>query len=1112
MIPGLSGTLLSEDALEHAIPDALRGLLGEADRVRAERRLRAWHLPLRRELGPSAGARTIFDRLGVPLFSHLGYHISVSNTVVREPLPPMSVSATLRASRHLLAALVVTGWGGDPAAVWRHGVREAIAHEVRWCFCLTGFALRVVDSLRTYSRRYIEFELEVAIDHDQTFGVLWGLLRAGAMLGTPRDPRPLLERAIEISESQRMTVRSSLQSGVHDALTQLNRAFMTATRRRRRSCIDGSPGPDVFNESLIVIYRILFLLFAEARGLVPGWHPVYRDGYTIESLRQPIEVLPRPRGLWETIQSIARLAHRGCRIGQLQVTPFNGRLFSPIESPLADSVPLDDGAVRQALLALTTRPTPSGRQRIAYSDLGVEQLGGVYEGVLDREPSDTSGGSERRKATGTFYTPRSLTECLVRRTLAPLVDGKSSEEILRLKILDPAMGSGAFLVAACRHLASAYETALVGEGVMDRDDIDERDRADFRRTIAQRCLYGVDINPMAVQLARLSLWLATLAADRPLTFLDHRLRIGNSLIGASAADLARPPRPERRDGQRRRQALPLFDDPDSDLQLTHAVAVRHAIEIEPGHTLAQVRAKERALADLAANQSLARWKEACDAWCGTWFDTEDASGSRRGAAPFSALIDSIFGRPSLPNHVTAPIRARAQAIASRERFFHWSFEFPEVFICSGATGRAAGFDAIVGNPPWEMLRADSVNPAGRETLRQAVSSVTGFAHGSGIYTRQGNGHVNLYQLFLERMLQLLKPAGRLGVVLPSAFASDRGGAALRRALLRTTGIDTLISIENRAGIFPIHRSLRFLLLTSTQGRETTALPCRFGVMRADALDLLPDRGTAPETVVVPRTLIERLSGEDLTIPDIRTPLDVEILSQLAFHVPALGSREGWAISFGRELNATDDKKHFVSAADGARGLPVLEGKMLAPFVVNLQDVVFRISRRDASRLVDPDRTFVRTRLAYRDVASASNRLTLIAALVPPGVVTTHTLFCLKEDLPDDCQRFLCGMFNSFVANYLIRQRVGMHVTTALIAQLPMPRPRRSSHAFQEIAALSRTLEHRAVAAASSARLQALAAHLYGLSRTQFRHVLSTFPLVPEADRDQALRSFCDIVE
>src|SRR6185436_6824706 len=161
----------------------------------------------------------------------------------------------------------------------------------------------------------------------------------------------------------------------------------------------------------------------------------------------------QPAGVWETLQAIARLAHRGCRAGTLRVPPFNGRLFSPAHAPLADCLPLDDGAVRQALLALTTRPSPTGRVPIAYADLGVEQLGGVYERILDFEPAAPDGDirrltlvrAERRKTSGSYYTPRTLTELLVRRTLTPLVKDASPDDILSLRVLDPAMGSGAFL-------------------------------------------------------------------------------------------------------------------------------------------------------------------------------------------------------------------------------------------------------------------------------------------------------------------------------------------------------------------------------------------------------------------------------------------------------------------------------------------------------------------------------------------------------------------------------------------------------------------------------------------------------------------------------------------
>ena len=280
-----------------------------------------------------------------------------------------------------------------------------------------------------------------------------------------------------------------------------------------------------------MLYRVLFLLFAEARGLVPVWHPVYRDRYTIDSIVTTLLTGRRYRGVWLAINAISRLAHAGCTAGELKVTAFNGRLFSPAGTTAFDRERIDDEVMGKAVLAVSTTPPArgAGRNRIVYRDLDVEELGAVYEQVLEYEPASREGSSplshtrDLRKATGTFYTPRSLTAYLVRETLAPLVADRTADDILALRVLDPAMGSGAFLVAACAQLADAAEEALIREGQWHRSDVTTADRVMLRREVAQRCLFGVDLNPTAVQVARLSLWLTTLASDKPLTFLDHRL-------------------------------------------------------------------------------------------------------------------------------------------------------------------------------------------------------------------------------------------------------------------------------------------------------------------------------------------------------------------------------------------------------------------------------------------------------------------------------------------------------------------------------------------------------------------------------------------------------------
>ena len=1080
----MRGTLLSHDALATTPSRPL-----QPGTNTSSAQIMALIAVLQREAGPAWPARLVFDRIATPLCRALGFDV----------LPGGGDGRSCRGLLHRdgAPAAVVSAFpfGQEPAAQWRESVRAGIGAGLRWCYCFTGPSVRVFDATRTHSRRFVEFALLDLADPT--------MLRVALnVLGGAQS----LDAAVALSERHRTAVRDSLQTGVQVALTHLTAAFAAAARGRRSREL-----PAILDESLVIVYRVLFLLFAEARGLVPVWHPTFRDSYTIDSLRGAVETLPRPRGVWEALQAIARLAHRGCHAGSLRVPPFNGRLFSPVHAPLAESLPLDEAAVRNALLALTTRPTADGRERIAYADLGVEHLGGVYERVLEydvscastRAPALIRGG--RRKATGTFYTPRSLTEYLVRRTLAPLTHEATPEDVLALRVLDPAMGSGAFLVAGCRYLAHAYESALVRSGAMSASDLTDTDRTGFRRVVAQRCLYGVDLNPMAVQLARLSLWLTTMAGDRPLTFFDHNLRAGNSLAGASIADVR-----QRRSGGRCSNApLPLLEDAAVESSVGEAVTSRLTLRHGLEDTIEQVRAKEALFAAIQApGAPLARWKAVADLWCAGWFDVEARSVPR---STFAALIDEALGHDGPLNRATIEkvLEAGGHA-AARERFFHWELEFTDVFhAADGQPLDRPGFDAIIGNPPWEMLRGDAGDAATRERKADDGSRLTKFARGSGIYRLQGGGHANLYQMFVERSLSLLRRGGRLGLVLPSGFATDHGCATLRRHVLDATSIDSFVVAENRDGLFPIHRAVKFVLVTlskPTPGNgtaRTDVLPLRCGIRSAADFDGLPETGDDPRAVPLSRRLIEQLSGEQLAIPELRTPADAAIAARIAFRFPACGSEEGWYLAFGRELNASDDRAAFNQSGIG---IPIVEGKHIAPFAFDTSTVTDYIEPALVEKAIGR-RPFDRARLAYRDVASSTNRLTLIAAILPAGVVTTHTLFCLRDPPGDEVQQFLAGIFNSFVANFMIRLRVTTHVTVAIVERLPVPKPATGSIEFTTMAALARRLAADPADIATMARLQGLAARLYELDASSFAHVLATFPLVDARLRDASMDAF-----
>lgn len=1141
---GISGHLITAATLATAVA-ALDHGRSLNDRYRSFQRARATG----RSLGPASSVRAVLERAAEPLARALGYHVEALAAArgctvrLRSAAPGDAVPKDVPGDIPML----VVRWGERLDAHWRDAIAAARSQRTRWAWLMNGTHLRVLDAAATHTRRWLQVDLDAAADDSAIFAALW-LATADARA---------LDRLVIASDAFAVGVCRSLREGVLaaseqvlDAVSGSHRGSHGGSRRQRRAV-----PAEALEQALTVVYRILFLLFAESRGLVPMWHPLYRHSYSIDALRTVAE-RGRPEGLWDALRAMSRLASAGCRTGVLNVTAFNGRLFDARQVPLVDRRDLDDRAAQQAVLALTTRPAPhrGGRERIAYADLGVEQLGAVYEALLDYRPVVRDGrlrlapGSGARKASGSFYTPQPIARYLVRQTLAPLVAGRSPEQILALRVLDPSMGSGAFLVAACGFLAESYEEALIATGACAAADIDDGLRARLRRTIAERCLFGVDVNPMAVQLGRLSLWLATLAGDRPLSFLDHHIRTGDSLVGTWLSLLREPPRPGRR---RRHDDRPALFDVGAFATAARALLPARFALSGPSDTVDQVRGKEAALARLERTDSvLGRWKQVADLWCATWF--ADTPLPRAAYATLTDVL--VHGRGSLPSHVAQPLLEQAATVARARHFFHWELEFPEVFFdTDGQRHAAAGFDAIIGNPPWDMVRGDgdqdghggSDEPDTVVSAKAEAARTTRFARESGAYEAPASGHVNRYQLFVERSVALLRSGGRLGLVLPGGLLSDHGSAPLRRLLFSRCAVDGVVTFDNRQAIFPIHRSVRFVVVTATHGSATTEFAARFGERDVAVLEQ-PDSGTPGWFPVrIGQSMLQRVSGDDLSVPDVPGPIDVALLDRTASLYPPLGSPHGWHAHFGRELNATDDRHllHPASAAaveaeaeveveadvEAEVDWPVIEGKLLHPFAVTADAATQVVRAHDARARLGARAG--RRRLAYRDVASATNRQTLIAALLPSHSVSTHTVFCLKTPLPVAAQHFLCGLFNSWVLNYLVRQRVTTHVTTAIVERLPVPTADMAPGAFTAIAALARLLQKQSRRRGSARRdsnardasdarpgkdegglapllaLNAVVAELYQLNRAEYAHLLDTFPLVPAQTRMAALAAF-----
>ena len=340
MLPGLTGSLLSHYFAEHLLASAFAGQLGEDSCQSAHRQFAIWWRRESRTLGPASSVRAIFDQAVAPVAGILGFTTSRDRPIA----PGVSLVAGL--------------WTDDLDALWRSAIRTAIDQRTEWCLCANGHQLRLVDARRTYSRAYVQFDLERAAEDPRTFAVLWGVLRHAMFRAPPNEPAPIA-RVIEMSARHGAAVSRALRFGVVDAVGLLLSGLLGSGQTAPPAGERLAAG---FDESLTLVYRVLFLMFAEARGLVPNWHPIYREHYTIESLRDLAEYSSThggddARGLWATLQAIARLAHRGCQAGTLIVPAFNGRLFSPAHAPMAERCTMSDEIAREALLALSTAPS-----------------------------------------------------------------------------------------------------------------------------------------------------------------------------------------------------------------------------------------------------------------------------------------------------------------------------------------------------------------------------------------------------------------------------------------------------------------------------------------------------------------------------------------------------------------------------------------------------------------------------------------------------------------------------------------------------------------------------------------------------------------------------------
>ena len=980
-----------------------------------------WTLPLLRELGFGtlpAGAGPRIEGRAWPIARFLG------------PAPVHLVGCNASLDRR--AAGVRGAAGGNPHGLVQEFLNRSGKHL--WAVVSNGLRLRILRDNASLSRQsFLEFDLEAMFEGEvyPDFVLLW--LVAHATRFAPRDEaRPescLLEAWTREAREQGARALGDLRGGVERALRALGQGFAGHPKNDalRRALREGRlPLADLHGQLLRAVYRLIFLFVAEDRELegLPLLHPpdrseaaaaaraLYAEHYGTGRLRR---LAARVKGtrhgdLWRQFGVVTRALAGGAGTAAarraLALPALGGFLWSPDSTAALNGAELANADFLDALrhLAFFRQGRRQVLRAVDYRDLGAEELGGVYESLLALTPQIGGGGARfdfaefsgnARKTTGAYYTPDSLVQCLLDSALDPVVagairgkSGKAAEKaILDLKICDPAVGSGHFLIGAARRLARRLARVRAeAEGESEPSPLLHR-RA--LRDVIGHCLYGVDINPMAAELCRVGLWLEALVPGKPLTFLDRRIRVGDSLLGVLNPDIMDagiPPGAYRaltgddkascRDLKKRNEPpdraiqTGLFED-DGFGAVDVALAAS-SLDAMPEDTVPDIERKQAAWEETRADEDLQRVTARADLFVAAFL--AEKTQATASVVPITEDIDRlgklVRGRPGVETFATR--------IRRRRRFFHWPVEFPDVMI-------KGGFDVVLGNPPWERIKlqeqeffaarapeiATAPNKAARERLIRALAApgapqedkalyrsfqsakhsaegAAQFIRTSGRFPLTATGDTNTYALFAEAFLQLLAPAGRAGIIVQSGIATDLATSGFFRDISRSGRLASLYDFENRERLFPgIHSSMKFCLMTlGPRGAESADF-----AFFSTNVDHLQDRRRHFD---LSPTEIRAINPNTRTMPVFRSQADAELTKKIYDRIPVLvdnskgAAGNPWDVRFLRMFDMANDSKLFRTtvqlsqgaggrdgmtwfAHDGTAYIPLYEAKMIHQF-------------------------------------------------------------------------------------------------------------------------------------------------------------------------------------
>lgn len=1080
-------------------------------------------------------------------------------------------------------------------------VDDLTSGKLRWGILTNGARWRLYyQGARSVSEQFLDIDLGKILniyDRDDDSPVLseserrhWLcvfvlMFRREAFLPGAADPRTFHQRSLDESKFYEERVAGNLSELIFGKVfPELARAFALAS--------PGVPLDQVREAVLVFLYRLLFILYAEDRELLPVRDTRYDDYALRDKVRGDVgrrkdenDVFSKKASrYWNAIDDLCLAIDQGD--SSIGLPPYNGGLFDRESTPLLEEIRIGDQVVADVVDALSFEQTEHGRRYINYRDLSVQQLGSIYERLLEYELARGDGelvvrpNIFARKESGSYYTPDDLVGLIIKETIEPLAqrsmdefesritelaesglsedmkigllkETDPAEKLLELKICDPAMGSGHFLVNLVDFLTDSVIAAMAdAEAAVENyisplnariDRIRNRimanaqkrkwsvnfeqldDRHVIRRMVLKRCVYGVDRNPMAVELAKVSLWLHTFTPGAPLSFIDHHLRCGNSLFGMWV-----------RDGVKKAEEYGgplLLQKP-----IARAISTAAPMQIIEGLTDEEISEAHRSAdifngikEDTAPLDAFLSVVHALD-----WLNIRD----RDDKSALYAFFEGIFGDPvdislgesDVQNGKTqserfAGIFEKARELIEEERFCNWQVMFPGVWSEWESCGLQGGFDAVIGNPPWDRVKLQQVEwfasrrreialaarAADRKRMiaeleksgdplaedfnvaKERAGHAARVARTCGDYPLLSGGDMNLYSLFVERAMTIVKPEGMVGLLVPSGIASDKNATKFFRDMASQKRLKALYDFENRRSRFnlpPFFPDVdsRFKFCAFVLSLKPLPDPAQYSFFLQDASELEdPDRRFSMTVED-----FDRVNPNTGTVPIFQSRRDSELTIDIYKRLPVLVNRSDgeevktWPVKYVRMFDMTNDSGLFrtreeLEEKEGAypiagnrfgspegEWVPLYVGRMIHQFdhraasVKTNPESLHNPALSGNIRLTqkaDPD--FVPTPqywvpadkvvfpnglewvIAFRDIARPTDVRTMIAAAVP-FVGLGNTIPILIGDYLNTYLQLtpcLIANFNSILFDYVVRQKVhGTHLNWYIVEQLPVIPP------------------------------------------------------------------------